>query len=711
MPLLAFDTVKSARPAMQIGQNSAFNNDIDGDYHYINAVKHGRITSTSGTGTYVKGYPGLLGGGSYTIQIHGPRERNFQGDPADHYSYLFTGVWTLRWNDTSGSVTCAWVWKNGGTPTGVDVSGADPNYDHAIEYTVTDPTANNGSTEIQVSGTGAITDLELITPGDKVRYDAGERFNSQFLADNAGIEYWRPMEGIGTNDSPIRNYTDFRNEDQLLYFGARGQPIEYAVKAAKELGAKLWFNMPAMATTACKTSVIQEVVNNYGLTGPQIADIIWETTNEYWNFALGFHNDFRFMFELEGTVYEITSTDIDTSTGIYTAVGHGLTDDKLIYGYDAIQTADSTENWFRHGIELWAIYIDDDHFQLTRRWERGIIQDINPNGASTTVDVLMLKSDLINVDTVHQYYIPTSNNNKLTWRHNIKFVGTGVSQLDGNTYEIIGQPNRQQIEIDVDSTSFDTYVPANGGVTLTTMNYGLTMPVTQSLQTNQNFLRYTISGGGTKTNHENYIDQTRETWTLVEAEVGAGNLVKILAGQGNSVATCIGQLQYDPDIWSELDYYAIGAYFQTKPTDYENKTPTEMTDGADYNRRIAKKGPMLSVERHYGAMGSFRVPIIIYEGGDHNGGFGSTQEELEALVNWARDPEATRAYTEYIQNLANFNVALLCHFVSAFYPDTDNAGGFQGTFGCMAHTGATDIEDRRQYDGIQPYYANGIRPV
>ncbi|MCP3672835.1 MAG: hypothetical protein GY814_20915, partial [Gammaproteobacteria bacterium] len=168
--------------------------------------------------------------------------------------------WVLRWEGT-GDVT--WT---GGT----EIPGSTPN---RREYTSLAVPAGNYAT----IATGDVTKLELLAPGEEARYDAGHILHSRFVADLEGIDTIRLMLPLSTNDSPIRDVSDFTPYDYInwnkrqspndLVNTDRGLPIQAACEIANELDANPHHKIPHQATDAAVTYIGQQIALHFDFSG------------------------------------------------------------------------------------------------------------------------------------------------------------------------------------------------------------------------------------------------------------------------------------------------------------------------------------------------------------------------------------------------------------------------------------------------------------
>jgi hypothetical protein len=670
---------------LQIGQNGGFWKYWSGEYPFINVVKGADINNSRAL-------------------IHNPPDNK-----TITWDYLPTGVWTLRWTVTSGTVNMTWVDENGGSlgtanPIIGDGTPAVNGGLNIIEYTVTDPIPGTFGigTEVRFSGGGTYTDLQLLTAGDAARYDAGERMSSQWLSDNAGVACFRTMMWQKTNDSNIKDYSDFVNKDLNTYSFANHVSLEYCTKAAKELGAQLWICVPHMATDACVTSMFTEIG---GYLAPEDYPIKVEYTNENWNTDLGFDAGSKWVELGDAPSYDIESANINTVTGVFTQTAHGMVTGDQIRMFDSRFGQDLA---LYSGAQLGRIIkLTDNTFQIgAGRFDHAIISSIT-KGATTVINCLSNRSDGA-PDTRHYFW----TFDDVTF-HDIG----GMTQLNNNTYEIIAR-DLTSITIDVDSTGFTDF---NAGVGTNECfcpeNNSTSRPSTQMIDAGVDFLRYKRLSESTRSRHGNYGDRSIEVWDLAEAALTplGGSIERVLGGKAKGDGELISIIKSKPTLPKIVDYYTIANYFQAKHLDYELQTFEWMTDFANYNF-VKDIHPSYAVHRNIKRVGGWTIPMIGYEGGDHNGGESVTDAQRAQLVGWFRDDQARRAYDESYRKFASWGVTLSCHFVSHLHADEDynnsanpnTATGFQGTFGCMEHMGDTDAP---QYIALKAFYDAGGAPA
>ncbi|MCP3669006.1 MAG: hypothetical protein GY814_00915, partial [Gammaproteobacteria bacterium] len=258
---------------MKFAQNPEWMLYYTGSFPFINVIKGGfTFTNNAIPGTLdANGYPDASGGGNWNHITHSPSAGWMAEGTVDE-------PWVLRWEGT-GDV----VWTGG-----TEISST-PN---RREYTSLAVPANNYAT----IATGEATKLELLAPGEEARYDAGYILHSRFVADLAGIDTVRLMLPLSTNDSPIRDVSDFTPYDYInwnqrispngLVNTDRGLPIQAACEIANELDASLHHNIPHQATDAAVTYIGQQIALHFDFSGKKVKI---ELGNEVWNTALHFH--------------------------------------------------------------------------------------------------------------------------------------------------------------------------------------------------------------------------------------------------------------------------------------------------------------------------------------------------------------------------------------------------------------------------------------
>jgi hypothetical protein len=143
-----------------------------------------------------------------------------------------------------------------------------------------------GSVEIRIQrsdrlGTGDyVRNIKVIKEEHLAAYEAGKRFNPDWLAKVDGFEVLRMMDWMRTNNSTISNWEQRPKPDDFS-FSIIGVPVEVMVKLANELDADPWFNIPHLAD--------DDFVRNFArivreeLNSDRRAYV--EYSNEVWNWA------------------------------------------------------------------------------------------------------------------------------------------------------------------------------------------------------------------------------------------------------------------------------------------------------------------------------------------------------------------------------------------------------------------------------------------
>ncbi|MCP3669064.1 MAG: hypothetical protein GY814_01230, partial [Gammaproteobacteria bacterium] len=290
---------------MKIGQNLEWMVYHKGSFPFINVIKGGKTDNNAIPGTLdANGYPDASGGGNWNHITHSASAGWMAEGTVDE-------PWVLRWEGTGDA-----TWFGGGS----EIPGSTPN---RREYTSPDVPTGNYS----VTCTGVVTKLELLAPGEEVRFDAGNILHSRFVADLAGIDTVRMIQSL-TNDNGNRDVSDFTPYDYInwnkrqspngLVNVDRGVPIQAACEIANELDANIHYNIPHQVTDAAATYIGQQMALHFDFSGKKVKI---ELGNEIWNYAPGFHDAWSWFVYGEVPAQEGT---FDPVTATCTSVGHNM---------------------------------------------------------------------------------------------------------------------------------------------------------------------------------------------------------------------------------------------------------------------------------------------------------------------------------------------------------------------------------------------------
>ncbi|MCP4125902.1 MAG: hypothetical protein GY753_02425 [Gammaproteobacteria bacterium] len=325
---------------MKIGQNPEWMAYWTGSFPFINVIKGGNTANSAIPGTLdANGYPDASGGGYWVHYTH-----------AVGLDWMAEGTvgepWVLRWEGT-GNVT----W-NGGT----EISSG-PN---RREYTsLAAPTAT-----YQTFATGDVTKLELLSPGEEARFDAGHILHSRFVADLAGIDNVRLLPSL-TDDNGNRDVSDFTPYDYInwnirrspngLANVFRGLPIQAACEIANELNANFHHNIPHQSTDAAVTYIGQQIALYFDFSGGK--KVKTELGNEPWNPGPGFRDAWSWFWYGSQSPQEGT---FDPVTATCTSAGHGLTTGDGVVCFGSIYHKD----WpYANGAKTFVIVDDVNTFR------------------------------------------------------------------------------------------------------------------------------------------------------------------------------------------------------------------------------------------------------------------------------------------------------------------------------------------------------------
>ncbi len=124
-----------------------------------------------------------------------------------------------------------------------------------------------------------IRDIVILREDNLALYQAGARFNPNWLKLVQDARVLRFMDWSKTNNSPQKRWRDRPKPGEI--FTHKGVPLEYIVQLANEVGADPWFTMPHQANDAYIRAFARYVRD---ALDPRLA-IRVEYSNETWNGA------------------------------------------------------------------------------------------------------------------------------------------------------------------------------------------------------------------------------------------------------------------------------------------------------------------------------------------------------------------------------------------------------------------------------------------
>jgi hypothetical protein len=145
-----------------------------------------------------------------------------------------------------------------------------------------DYTPGPGSVDIRIQRSGRAGDyvrnITVVRQDRLQAFDAGARFNPDWLARLDGFGVLRFMDWMQTNNSPQTRWDDRPRPDDFTY-ALNGVPAEVMIALANRVGADAWFNMPHMADDAYVSQFAALVRDRLAAGRKAYA----EYSNEVWN--------------------------------------------------------------------------------------------------------------------------------------------------------------------------------------------------------------------------------------------------------------------------------------------------------------------------------------------------------------------------------------------------------------------------------------------
>jgi hypothetical protein len=156
-----------------------------------------------------------------------------------------------------------------------------------------------GSTSNNLSVRFTITDrfdppynIRIYQTRYESNFNAGEKFNPDWLAEVAKFPRFRTMDWQGTNFSSVINFSDIATEAFCAWgsnrsdFPKRSTPLSLIVALAHEAESDPWVCIPYKATDACVQGIAEYFRDNLNST----RTLIVEYSNEAWNFDTGYYS-------------------------------------------------------------------------------------------------------------------------------------------------------------------------------------------------------------------------------------------------------------------------------------------------------------------------------------------------------------------------------------------------------------------------------------
>lgn len=177
--------------------------------------------------------------------------------------------YTVTWDDGAGTVVTDLY-------GGLTIISSGTN---TASFTVDNMDNARGLRFAGFDGSSPPVNVKIIAVADQVAYDAGERFDSEFLAtyDNTFVNVLRFMDWTQANNSGVANFSDNPSVGAQTY--QYRVPLEVQIMLCNKLGVDGWFFVPHQATDAYILEMAQII--NATLDAGLKARI--EYSNEVWN--------------------------------------------------------------------------------------------------------------------------------------------------------------------------------------------------------------------------------------------------------------------------------------------------------------------------------------------------------------------------------------------------------------------------------------------
>jgi len=605
----------------------------------IDLMKGGKeVNNTTNITTYdINGYPdGDITSGSWNYIIAS--------------NVLYAGVYTLIWEGTTDNTEITF---DEGTPT---INGAKE-----IEFNVPSDTTTN--THVKVTG-GIVTKINLIAPGEKIRFDAGNILTSQFLSDYGNAQIVRCTETGLPHKTPVRltselpiydhiSWTYWPNWPEDNHQILAGIPYKAQALIAEEMDADLWIGIYYMADDTCISAIIQEVWDNLSTAWKSKHKIYVELGNEAWNSLFKSQSSWHEY----GDIVHVDATCVP-ATGVCTKTAHGMSTGTNIVTYATMESGD----WpYASGYETLKVIKDtNDTFRIAEY----------PNGQDSIESASKAATCVIGA-TAH----PFSNGDVIHI-----FGETGMVELNDRDFTVA---NATVDDFELTGEDSTLHTTAN--------NDGTIYKPATNMESYQTLIRYRESAASNGSATTNYPVRLLEMWTLAENIIPLDNLVRVCgAWFANSWTT--GQYLLNTELRDRYDFFAYAPYSDFQH--YDNDLTTidlatdiqlrewmeDTTSWPDTNGTAAFKIKL--TDGHISELDTYR--FMAYESGEHNGASDTvypTQAERDKVVSWASSVEATTFYEWYFPFLNSIGYHRIMNFNSY------NIHSSEGTFGAMEEPG------------------------
>jgi hypothetical protein len=211
--------------------------------------------------------------------------------------------------------------------------------------------------------------LAVILPGQLAAYQAGDIFNSEFVAYYAATQspVVRTMDWTRTNANIDTDWSDRHVTGKPTYSGVNAEcaPWETVIAMANKLGKDVWINVPPRATqtyvdtlAALFQSTLSASLNVYVETGNEV---IFNT------FGL-FSNGYNWIQSLNHTRINAT---VNAATDVITKTAHGLSANAAVRPFVArssrLKQIPDEQDWYDKacwGITCYVEVVDANNFKL-----------------------------------------------------------------------------------------------------------------------------------------------------------------------------------------------------------------------------------------------------------------------------------------------------------------------------------------------------------
>jgi hypothetical protein len=674
--IAAAKTVVSAVSGMLLGVNSNWHNSWENVYYFSNLARlvgKDSWAQFSGVGAWT------APGGK--IQPSVPTDM-FRAYLSDSGAALPSGTYTVRWTGT-GSVKLGAFWEG------------DYGWDTTGTFTFNYTTGN--FLGVWFKGV-SLTSLKIILPGMVTSYDAGNEWNTDYLAwfTSLGVKAIRGMDWITASqnfeevwaDRPVLSDIGWSKAD-----GAAGRtvPYELQIDFANRMNVDVWLHLP----TRCDNTYAANLgtLINTNLNSNLKAYI--ELGNEIWNTADPWGDNTSWLTYMTHT----RQTAVGSATAnVLTKTAHGLTNADSVVFFQ-VKGETQVSDWrLRGGSPAYVTVVDANNFKVDA-WYDG------QTGVFSTTDVGR-----------NYLYIKISENANTNLDVN---YSNRVQQIVAAMTTTCPRNRRYHVMGCFQNNLYSTTQRMNTVVNLPDIDFIATAPYSNGPQwgANINVVGTTVNPQVADTNDTPYI-----SWGIYPAvsnpsdeavKSGSGSLGAGGSGHGLITATSyLGSYTGAAVVTGLTNLVSYKAIFIAKHnTTYPVETRLEIPftiDGTTFSLEAACSsaakaliddvtmvsdyvaGSGASLEEHIAQARG--VPLIAYEGGPHEDKYRPTILDV-ALYNYY----ASASYTPVLQRyLSQFAIKGVKRFF--FYKDVS-----KGRWGLTRFT--ADVADNR-YNAYKSFLGN-----